>query len=228
LVVQGKGFLGEKVNPIDNSITYFNNNAHSGRHSISKTLNAGGSFRLAMNDLTLEAGKRYFLSLWIKEGQIDPANISFSLDQGVIGVNETGYTTTFTALQISGQAQDMENSGSLIEGWRRIAYDFTVSGSSSAKNIFLKVQNNEASSLTISLDDVLVLPYEASVNMFAYDLVSLKLLSQLDENGFATHYDYDPAGNLYQVRKETEKGIKTIQHTVQNIPDNYTTPVEPN
>lgn len=48
---------------------------------------------------------------------------------------------------------------------------------------------------------------------FVYDSKSLRLMAELDENNYATFYDYDDQGALIRVKKETEKGIMTIQET---------------
>jgi hypothetical protein len=41
-------------------------------------------------------------------------------------------------------------------------------------------------------------------------------MAELDENNYATFYEYDLEGGLIRVKKETEKGIFTIQETRSN------------
>jgi hypothetical protein len=38
-------------------------------------------------------------------------------------------------------------------------------------------------------------------------------MAEIDENGFATFYEYDDEGLLVRVKKETEKGIMTLKET---------------
>ena len=38
-------------------------------------------------------------------------------------------------------------------------------------------------------------------------------MAELDENNYATFYEYDDDGTLIRVKKETERGIKTIKET---------------
>ena len=38
-------------------------------------------------------------------------------------------------------------------------------------------------------------------------------MAVLDENNYATFYEYDLERNLIRVKKETERGIKTIKET---------------
>jgi len=36
-------------------------------------------------------------------------------------------------------------------------------------------------------------------------------MATLDENNYATFYEYDDKGNLIRTKRETEKGIATLQ-----------------
>jgi hypothetical protein len=38
-------------------------------------------------------------------------------------------------------------------------------------------------------------------------------MAELDENGFATFYEYDDEGSLIRVKKETERGVVTLKET---------------
>jgi hypothetical protein len=51
---------------------------------------------------------------------------------------------------------------------------------------------------------------------YVYDPVSLRLVAELDERNYAKFYEYDEDGKLIRVKKETEKGIMTIQETREN------------
>ena len=46
---------------------------------------------------------------------------------------------------------------------------------------------------------------------YVYDPRSLRLMAVLDEQNFATLYEYDGEGQLTRTKKETEKGIVTLQ-----------------
>ncbi|MCP9751550.1 hypothetical protein, partial [Ferruginibacter sp. HRS2-29] len=43
----------------------------------------------------------------------------------------------------------------------------------------------------------------------AFDLIA----AELDENNYASFYEYDDDGTLIRVKKETVQGIKTIQES---------------
>ena len=52
---------------------------------------------------------------------------------------------------------------------------------------------------------------------FVYNPQSLRLMSELDENNYASFYEYDDEGTLTRVKKETIKGIKTITETRSHL-----------
>ena len=64
------------------------------------------------------------------------------------------------------------------------------------------------------VDDLRIQPAEGHMKGFVYDRTNFRLMAELDENNYATLYYYDHEGNLYLTKKETEKGIKTIQEAV--------------
>ena len=51
-----------------------------------------------------------------------------------------------------------------------------------------------------------------------YQELDFRLMSQLDENNYATFYQYDAEGKLIRVKKETERGVMTLQEVRQNAP----------
>jgi hypothetical protein len=51
-----------------------------------------------------------------------------------------------------------------------------------------------------------------------YDPISLKLVAELDENNYATFYEYDQEGTLIRTKKETERGVVTITENRQSNP----------
>ncbi|MNT78232.1 hypothetical protein D3C72_2174470 [compost metagenome] len=48
---------------------------------------------------------------------------------------------------------------------------------------------------------------------FVYDPLTLRLFAQLDENNYATFYEYDAEGKLVRTKKETDKGILTLSES---------------
>jgi hypothetical protein len=66
------------------------------------------------------------------------------------------------------------------------------------------------------LDDLRMYPVDGTMKSFVYDDTYQRLQAELDENNYATFYDYDHEGNLIRVRKETERGILTLQESYKH------------
>jgi len=99
----------------------------------------------------------------------------------------------------------------VIDGWQRFEQEFTISSGASGKlNISLV---NAGYNVTSYFDDIRIHPFNSNMKSFVYDPVTLKYVAELDANNFATFYEYDEEGSLVRVKKETEKGIMTIQET---------------
>jgi hypothetical protein len=63
---------------------------------------------------------------------------------------------------------------------------------------------------TAYFDDVRVQPYESQLKSFVYNSSNMFLMAELDENNYATFYEYDDEGTLIRLKKETERGIMTL------------------
>jgi hypothetical protein len=61
------------------------------------------------------------------------------------------------------------------------------------------------------IDDIRIIPFQSVATTYVYDPVTLWLKAELDNNHYATFYNYDGEGNMTQVKKETVKGIVTIK-----------------
>ena len=100
----------------------------------------------------------------------------------------------------------LEPKGEVIEGWQRIEKTFTASN------------NNNDSTFLISephyIDDIRIFPADGNMQTYVYDPHNYRLKAILDNNNHATFYNYDAEGNVKSVKKETERGIVTIQENV--------------
>ncbi|MEE9363949.1 MAG: leucine-rich repeat domain-containing protein [Cellulophaga sp.] len=111
--------------------------------------------------------------------------------------------------------QAMENAifepnGAIIDGWQRISSDFTIPNDAAYMKITLR---NKSDGINVYFDDVRMHPFNSNMKTFVYDPLSQRLQSELDENNYATFYEYDTEGGLVRVKKETERGVYTIQET---------------
>lgn len=132
-------------------------------------------------------GKEYIASLWV--------NVENNNSNGTLSI---GSLTT-----------DVSSAGEIIDGWKKIELKFTMP----TTDIEIKY-----TSIGITyIDDFRISPYKGGTKTYVYDPDKLWLMAELDELNYATFYNYNSEGKLVQVKKETEKGIITIQTTRSNI-----------
>ncbi len=102
-----------------------------------------------------------------------------------------------------------------INGWQQVVQDFEVWPSDQAHSLQLVVE--KTTSGTIYVDDLRIYPKDGVMTANVYDRTTGRLTAQLDDNNYASFYEYDQEGNLVRVKKETERGIETIQENRQNL-----------
>jgi hypothetical protein len=104
-------------------------------------------------------------------------------------------------------------SGAIIDGWQRIEGEFYLPPGTNYSYFSLRLNSNSGDCF---FDDIRVFPYDGSIKTYVYHPVTLRLSAELDERNYATMYEYDEEGKLVRVKKETEKGIMTIQENKNN------------
>ncbi len=207
-----------------------NLNAHTGKYSmkVTSTMNVNISKKLSDNcpttisplctytlncsdfiypfsPITGNGSKKYILSYWVKEKVI-----------GSEATNILDYTNSSVNLFIGGTGSVASSSvkkSEIIDGWQRFEQEFTISSGATGKIYFSLVNSSINNSGVSYFDDIRIHPFNSNMKSFVYDPVTLKYVAELDANNFATFYEYDEEGSLIRVKKETEKGIMTIQET---------------
>ncbi len=101
-------------------------------------------------------------------------------------------------------------SGNIIEGWQRIAGQLQIPINTVTLDIRLV---NNSPNIPVFFDDVRLHPVNGSMKSYVYDPITYRLMAELDENNYKTAYEYGKEGELIRVKKETSRGIKTIQET---------------
>lgn len=143
-------------------------------------------------------GTKMVVSGWVRENA--PCNPG-------TGYVNSGINVSFPG--ISGSDTLIKPSGLVIEGWQRIEAVINVpSGTTTMK--YELIASPSGSSF---FDDLRIHPYNANMKSYVYDPVNIRLLAELDENNYSTFYEYDDEGTLIRVKKETERGVKTIKET---------------
>lgn len=148
----------------------------------------------------LAPGNRMQFSAWVRE------------DCNSAVCNKPGYQKIHIELQFPGT--DMPSvgivpSGPIVEGWQKIEGEFFVPANATTASIVLSNDSNQ----NVYFDDIRMHPFNANMKSYVYDPVTLRLVADLDENNFASFYEYDEEGQLVRVKKETVQGIKTIRET---------------
>lgn len=143
---------------------------------------------------------RYVVSAWVKE---DGA-----------AQTTTSYTKPYLNISFSGTSSvvNLYPSGKIIDGWQKIDSLIQIPSGATAIIIGLKVSSGSA-----YFDDIRFFPLDGSMMSYVYDPVNLRLMAELDERNYATFYEYDEEGKLIRIKKETEKGVMTIQENRDNI-----------
>jgi hypothetical protein len=150
-----------------------------------------------IDEFNLIADKKMIASVWVKKGTTDcrcPLYEGFSIKLR----NSSNADVALFAPK-----------GPIIEGWQLFETEFDVPAGSEMN--FYIANNN--SNQPLFIDDLRFHPYNANMKSFVYNPYNLKPAAELDENNYASFYEYDDDGTLIRVKKETKLGIKTIQET---------------
>lgn len=194
------------------TISLSNKYAHSGKHSLELKATAtfkketdngvtyplydflNGRYQYQSRDMLKGfqpvPGKQYILSFWVKDA--NPRSPSTTM-QAV--VNGTGLINSAAKWPV-------------VEGWKRIEVPFALAAGTTGFTLDLQPGGG-----TVYVDDIRIHPVDGQMKSFAYDPSSQRLMAELDENNFATFYEYDDEGILIRVKKETERGIMTTRET---------------
>jgi hypothetical protein len=151
-------------------------------------------------------GKEYMLSAWVKE---ETAIQLKTYENAVINVVFFSNVDT-NDIRFRIGSESFSAKGDIIDGWQRITSKFLIP--EETKTIGIELEN-KSNGIPVYFDDIRIHPLDGSVKTFVYDAETFKLMSELDENNYSTFYEYDNEGGLVRIKKETSKGVKTIQET---------------
>ncbi len=146
----------------------------------------------------------YVVSAWVKDANAAASAIDF--DKPRLQVHSGTNVTTLTA------------KGQIIDGWQRIE-QVVYLDDAALQTMFLRLKCETGGDCYF--DDIRIHPVDGSMISYVYDPLTLRLVAELDERNYAKIYEYDEQGKLVRVKKETEKGIMTIQETRENNAGNY-------
>jgi hypothetical protein len=144
--------------------------------------------------------KKYLFNSWVNDGLPNDRSINLTLN-----INGNNVPLKCKAV---------------VEGWKLMegTMDLSTISTATALNISLVPTTGH----TIYIDDIRMHPFDAQMKSYAYDDKTMRLMAEIDENGFATFYEYDDEGLLVRVKKETEKGIMTLKESKSSYRKNTT------
>ncbi len=148
------------------------------------------------------AGK-YIIGAWVKSETLI-GDTTYS--NGLIEVEILDVSNNLTVISVNPV-------GNIIEGWQRVEAVFELP--TDIKSIKIKLNANENSATWF--DDIRVHTYDGNMKSYVYDAKHLKLRAELDENNYATFYEYDQEGSLIRVKKETVNGIVTLKEVRNHV-----------
>jgi len=137
----------------------------------------------------VDTGKKYIMSYWIRPASIPSNALTYTIPTEAV----TGMTNSIVA------------KSNIIDGWQQVEAVFTVPNN--ATGIELKLPGG------YYIDDLRVYPQDANIKSFVYNPLTQKLVATLDENNYATFYEYDHEGSLVRTKRETERGIITLSES---------------
>ena len=143
-----------------------------------------------------EPGKSYVLSAWVMEENASSTKTAYTYPSIKLTFEGTTPSTSETFVP----------EGAIIDGWQRIEKEFTIPQEATDLAIELLSSNGNC-----FFDDIRIFPFDGTMKSYVYDPITLRLVAELDENNYATFYEYDEEGKLIRVKKETVKGVMTIK-----------------
>jgi hypothetical protein len=138
-------------------------------------------------------GKKYIFNTWIKDDQ--------PTDKSYVGID----------LVINNSIHPALTCKAIVEGWKLIEGTIDLRAVSSGTNLSIAIKST--SDLNVLIDDIRMHPVDSHMKTYAYDDKTMRLMAEIDENGFATFYEYDSEGLLIRVKKETERGVMTLKES---------------
>lgn len=212
---------------VDDHNVFLNDSiAHTGNYSLlikpGKSAEVVRTTGIDPGDVLSTTGNKYKAASGFKVTDFSPTTGDYLFSGWVLvdtACQCSTYVEPYVHISFYGDAAtyDLQSSGPIIEGWQRIQGKFSVPGDADSIRVKLVADSGD----NTFFDDLRIHPYKANMKSFAYDERTLRLMGELDENNYATFYEYDEEGNLIRVKRETERGVMTIQEgRTRFVPNN--------
>ncbi|MDO3628864.1 hypothetical protein [Mucilaginibacter sp. BT774] len=160
------------------------------------------------NGFEPQPGKKYIIDVWVKDGHPSDKNVYLQLNAGIpptIPVDDQYSPTSVPQITLTCKA--------LVEDWKLLEGTIDLTSIPAGSAYAISLTPGSGSSSQIYIDDIRIHPVDAQMKSYVYDDRNMRLMAELDENGFATFYEYDDEGLLIRVKKETERGVMTLKES---------------
>ncbi len=195
--------------------------AHSGKNSISAQYTSGTTLTLDIaeekNVSSQIVDNGLIVKFWMKIENDTWPTVNLKTQKGSFEktvqfteVARTGEWKLFQAQTTFATANPLSETESADD-----TYNAQIEIGNSSSNPF---QVTSPVTQNIYIDDVRLQPANSQLIGYVYDPATFKLLSQFDDQHFASNYQYNQEGKLIRIIRETERGLKTIKETHYNIP----------
>jgi YD repeat-containing protein len=154
----------------------------------------------------LKKGEQYSISAWVHEESYKSDSTRYFAAPQIIVYFCNGTSCIYNTFIC-------DTSSAIIDGWQQINGTFSTP---SAGDVQMKIVLKNSGTSSILFDDIRIHPHDASLKSYVYDVTTGNLNAVLDERNFSTQYEYDEEGNLTRIKKETERGVQTLQETKSN------------
>lgn len=177
---------------------------HTGARSLQGRSYVAGNITSDIDNatgLSFQPHTEYVVSFWSKTGQIN---------------NYAQYATGLN-VKIGGNVVPLESEDKIVvDGWQKQEYYFTTGVTG-----YVEIQFISGPDGVPVYDDVRIHPFNAGMTSNVYDPINYRLKASLDGQNMATMYAYDQEGKLVQVKKETARGIHTLQSSQIHMSPKY-------
>jgi hypothetical protein len=157
-----------------------------------------------------EPGETYWISGWVSEDNNIPVKTFINSEIGISFYDEN--------LNLK-SVKYFKPSGDIIDEWQRIVGDFIIP--ENTYSISVELRNISTNNQYNYFDDIRIHPFNSSMKSYVYNPTSMQLEAELDDNNYATFYEYDQEGQLMRIKKETSRGIMTIQESRTSNPKTF-------
>lgn len=161
-------------------------------------------------DLGLMRDRIYRASVWVHTGSATGANIVLNLNGSIGG----------SAVNQSVSMNITDTRAVTVGNWKLLYVDLKVpanytstGGTNNKMTAYLEVQGSG----TAYFDDFQFHPVESTTSGKVYDIDTGHIIAEISQEGYATRYVYDAAGNVIDTYKEIPgSGWKLIKHKSYN------------